>query len=98
MIRVEHEHPGGTSGGVLVTYEKGGKLYRTRARAAIMASGGWITKYILPEIPGDIRNAYNEFLYACDLVVNVALTNWRFLYKLDAPCLPLVRWRVRLCL
>jgi len=89
VIRVEHEHSGGTTGGVVVTYEKEGQLYRTRARAAIMASGGWITKYILPEIPDDIRNAYNDFLYACDLVVNVVLTNWRFLYSLGAPA---CRW------
>jgi spermidine dehydrogenase len=81
VIRVTHTH-GPSGDGVEVIYEKDGKLYRARARAAIMASGGWITKYLLPEIPDDIRNAYNQFLYACDLVVNVALTNWRFLYKL----------------
>jgi spermidine dehydrogenase len=89
VIRVEHERARAANSVVLVTYEKGGKLYRAKARAAIMASGGWITKYILPEIPDDIRNAYNDFLYATDLVVNVALTNWRFLYKLDAPA---CRW------
>jgi spermidine dehydrogenase len=80
VIRVEH-----STGGVAVTYEKGGKLYRTRAPRLVMASAGWINRHLLADTPGDLRAAYNEFQYAPALSVNVALTNWRFLYKLDAP-------------
>jgi spermidine dehydrogenase len=80
VIRVEH-----ASGGVAVTYEKGGKLYRTRAASAVMASAGWINRHLLPDMPADLHAAYSEFHYAPALSVNVALTNWRFLYKLDAP-------------
>lgn len=50
-----------------------------------MASAGWINRHLLADLPGDIRAAYGEFQYAPDLSVNVALTNWRFLYKLGAP-------------
>jgi spermidine dehydrogenase len=80
VIRVEH-----AAGGVAVTYEKDGKLYRMRARAAVMASAGWINRHLLADIPGDLSAAYGEFQYAPALSVNVALTNWRFLYQLEAP-------------
>jgi spermidine dehydrogenase len=80
VIRVEHEGPG-----VTVTYEKGGKLYRTRARAAVVASAGWANRYTIADLPREIRTAYDEFQYAPAMSVNVALTNWRFLYKLEAP-------------
>jgi spermidine dehydrogenase len=80
VIRVEH-----AGGGVVVTYEKDGKLYRTRAAQAVAASAGWANRHLLGDLPEEIRAAYGEFQYAPALSVNVALTNWRFLYKLDAP-------------
>ncbi len=80
VIRVEHQ-----GSGVAVTYEKEGKLYRTHARAAVVASPGWINRHTIADLPGEIRTAYDEFQYAPAMSVNVALTNWRFLYKLGAP-------------
>jgi spermidine dehydrogenase len=93
VIRVEHEAHASTKEGtkdlVAVTYECKGRVCRTRARAVVMASGGWVNKRILFGMPEDIRSAYEQFLYAPALIANVALTNWRFLYKLGAPA---VRW------
>lgn len=80
VFRIEHQ-----GDGVVVTYEKGGKLYRTRARSAVVASAGWANRRTVADLPQEIRNAYEEFQYAPAMSVNVALTNWRFLYKLDAP-------------
>jgi spermidine dehydrogenase len=80
VIRVEHE-----GSGVAVIYEKEGKLYRTRARAAVVASAGWVNRHTIADLPANIRSAYDDFQYAPAMSVNVALTNWRFLYKLDAP-------------
>jgi spermidine dehydrogenase len=80
VIRVEHEGPG-----VTVIYEREGKLYRTRARAAVVASAGWMNRDTITDLPREIRAAYEEFQYAPAMSVNVALTNWRFLYKLGAP-------------
>lgn len=89
VIGVEHERPEVSNSDVLVTYEKDGKLYRAKGKAVSIASGGWIAKYVLRDCPADIRNAYSQFVYAPALIVNVALTNWRFLYKLNvAAC----RW------
>ncbi|MDH4232591.1 MAG: NAD(P)/FAD-dependent oxidoreductase, partial [Nitrospirota bacterium] len=56
---------------------------RVRARTVVMASGGWINRRVVRDLPGDYRKAYEEFLYSSVLVVNVALTNWRFLYELN---------------
>jgi spermidine dehydrogenase len=84
VLRVEPD-----SAGVAVTYEKGGKLYRSKARAAVMASAGWMTKHVVTNLPANIRAAYDEFQHASAMSVNVALTNWRFLYKLGAPA---CRW------
>jgi spermidine dehydrogenase len=88
-VRVEHVATAGSPDIVHIAYEKGGEVYRVRARNVVMASGGWITKHVLVDLPEDIRGAYGEFLYGPSMVVNVALTNWRFLYKLNAPA---VRW------
>ena len=80
VIRVEHQ-----GDGVAVVYEKGGKLYRTRGRAMVMASPGWMNRHVVADLPGEIRTAYDDFQYAPAMSVNVALANWRFLYKLEAP-------------
>jgi spermidine dehydrogenase len=88
-IRVEHVAAAGSADIVNIAYEKGGRVCRVRARNVIMGSGGWITKHVVADLPQDIQTAYGEFHYAPAMVVNVALTNWRFLYKLNAPA---VRW------
>ena len=80
VIRVEHE-----GSGVAVTYEHGGKLYRSRGRAVLAASAGWANRHMISDLPDALRAAYDDFIYAPALSVNVALRNWRFLYKLRAP-------------
>jgi spermidine dehydrogenase len=79
VLRVEHTSSGDH---VEVTYEKGGTLLKARARAVAMASGGWVNKHILVDMPQDLRTAYQQFCYAPALIVNVALRQWRFLYDL----------------
>jgi spermidine dehydrogenase len=82
-VRIEHETLPEKSDFVSIIYIKDGKLYRIRARTVVMASGGWINQRIVKDLPGEYRNAYEQFLYSSVLVVNVALTNWRFLYELN---------------
>ena len=78
------EHVGGRSGRevLAVAYEQGGTLFRVGARAVVMASGGWINKHLLVDMPPDLRAAYEQFAYAPALIVNVAVRQWRFLYDL----------------
>jgi len=78
------EHVGGRSGreALAVAYEQGGTLFRVGASAVVMASGGWINKHLLVDMPPDLRAAYEQFAYAPALIVNVAVRQWRFLYDL----------------
>jgi spermidine dehydrogenase len=85
-VRVEHTAAGRE---VSVAYEKGGTVHRVKAKSVIMASGGWANKLVVADLPDEIKSAYGEFFYGPAMVVNVALTNWRFLYKLGAPA---ARW------
>jgi spermidine dehydrogenase len=47
-----------------------------------MASGGWINRHVLPDLPAEHRAAYGEFRHSSVLVANVALRHWRFLPRL----------------
>lgn len=79
-LRVRHS---GGDGEVAVVYECGGRLFNVRGAQAVMASGGWVNKHLLVDMPEDLRNAYQQFSYAPALIVNVALRQWRFLYDLN---------------
>ena len=83
VLRVQHKSGLGKGSRVEVTYEKGGALFKVGAHAVVMASGGWVNKHILADMPDDLRSAYDQFAYAPALIVNVALRQWRFLYDLD---------------
>ncbi|MFZ0007337.1 MAG: hypothetical protein WAK94_03760, partial [Steroidobacteraceae bacterium] len=82
-LRVEHASSESSASRLRVSYEKGGALFRVGARTVVMASGGWVNKHILVDMPADLRAAYDQFSYAPALIVNVALRQWRFLYDLD---------------
>lgn len=75
-------HTGTEDERVEVTYEQHGRLFKVDAARAVMASGGWINKHLLVDMPADLRAAYEKFAYAPALIVNVALRQWRFLYDL----------------
>jgi len=81
-LRVEHGNDDRAGGALAVTYERGGSLFKVRARAVVMASGGWVNKHILVDMPSDLRAAYDQFSYAPALIANVALRQWRFLYDM----------------
>jgi spermidine dehydrogenase len=89
VVQVEHAASAADGEHVTVAYESGGRVYRTKARAVVMAAGGAMARAVLADMPADVKAAYATFLHAPALVVNVALTNWRFLHALGAPC---ARW------
>jgi spermidine dehydrogenase len=81
-VRVEHEGEPEKSSFVWITYTRGGKVYRLKARSAVMAGGSWTTKHIVRDLPESHRVAYSQFYRSPYMVVNVALRNWRSLYQL----------------
>lgn len=82
VISVEHDSAPEHSSVVSIVYLKSGSLYRVKAQTAIMAGGSWTTKHIVRDLPASHRQAYAEFYRSPCLMANVAVRNWRFLYKL----------------
>jgi spermidine dehydrogenase len=81
-VSVRHDGAPATAGRVTVMYVREGRLYAVRARAVIMATGGWVNRHVVRDLPPGHRSAYGTFVHAPFLVANVALTNWRFLHRL----------------
>jgi spermidine dehydrogenase len=80
---IDVRHTGSGDGErVRITYEVGGRLYRLEARAVVLASGGWVNRHVVRDLPEEMRGAYAEFTHAPALVANVALRNWRFMAEL----------------
>jgi spermidine dehydrogenase len=49
-VRVEHIGERSKSELVSVTYMKDGRLYRVKARTAVMAGGGWMTRHVVRDL------------------------------------------------
>ena len=81
-VHIEHNGKPDKSDVVNVVYQRGGKLYRVKARSVVMASGGWVNKHILRDLPKLQREAYQQFYHAPILTVNVAVRNWQFMERL----------------
>jgi spermidine dehydrogenase len=81
-IGVQHEGNPATSNFVSIAYSRAGKLYRIKARSVVMAGGSWTTKRVIRDLPATHLQAYDQFYRSPCMMVNVALRNWRFLYKL----------------
>jgi spermidine dehydrogenase len=67
---------------VTIAYTRGGKVYRLKARSVVMAGGCWTSKLIVKDLPTAHRQAYDQFYRSPCMMANVALRNWRFLYKM----------------
>ena len=83
-VWVKHDDEGDPAKSEFVTivYTRRGKTYRVRARSAIMAGGSWTTKHIVRDLPEDRKAAYAQFYRSPCMMANVAVRNWRFLYKM----------------
>ena len=82
VVRVEHIGEPSKADLVSVIYSNNGRLYRVKAKTVVMAGGGWITKHIVRDLDEARCNSYEQFNYSPYMVANVAVRNWRFLYKL----------------
>ncbi|MGA8153971.1 MAG: NAD(P)-binding protein [Terriglobales bacterium] len=81
-VAVQHigdpSHPTSVS----IAYLKDGKVYRVKANSAVLAGGSWTTRHIVKDLPETHRKAYAEFYRSPCMMANVAVKNWRFLYKM----------------
>lgn len=81
-VWVKHEGDPAKSECVTIAYTRGGKAYRVKARSVVMAGGSWTTRHIVRDLPEDRKQAYAQFYRSPCMLANVAVRNWRFLYKL----------------
>jgi spermidine dehydrogenase len=81
-ISVEHDGDPAKASTVSIVYEKGGKLYRVKARSVVMAGGSWTSKHIVKDLPVEQKQAYAQFYRSPCMMANVAVRNWWFLYNM----------------
>jgi spermidine dehydrogenase len=81
-VWVQHEGDLKKAEFVNVVYTRGGKVYRVKARSVVMAGGSWTTRHVVRDLPAEHAAAYGEFYRSPCLMANVAVRNWRFLYKM----------------
>jgi len=89
VVNVKHDGPPESSEGVLVTYLKGGEMYRVTARNVIMAGQQHLNKRVVSDLPARYKEAMDSFHHSPMMVINVALRNWKFMEKLGVAS---VRW------
>ena len=82
VVSIRHEGDPAKSDSLSVAYAKDGNVFRLRARTAVIAGGSWTAKHIIKDLPSEHRNAYSQFFRSPCMMANVALRNWRFLYKM----------------
>src|SRR5882762_8280343 len=82
VVRVAHAGDPGTAPHVVITYAKGNRLYSVSARSVVVAGGSWTAKHIVHDLPAGHRAAYAQFYRSPCLMANIAVRNWRFLYKM----------------
>jgi len=82
VVRVEHAGDPASAPHAVITYVKGRRLYTIRARSVVMAGGSWTTKHIVHDLPASHRDAYAQFYRSPCLMANIAVRNWRWLYKM----------------
>ena len=81
-VWVKHDGDPAKSESVTIAYTRGGKTYRVKARSVVMAGGSWTTRNIVRDLPEDRKEAYAQFYRSPCMLANVAVRNWRFLYKM----------------
>jgi spermidine dehydrogenase len=82
VVSVQHDGDPSKASTLSVVYEKDGKLYRVKARSAVMAGGSWTSKHIVKDLPETHRQAYAQFYRSPCMMANVAVRHWRFLYNM----------------
>ncbi len=81
-VWVKHDGDPEKSESLSILYTRAGKIYRVKARTAVMAGGGWTTKHVVRDLPQAQQAAYSQFYRSPCMMANVAVRNWRFLYNM----------------
>jgi spermidine dehydrogenase len=81
-LSVHHDGDPAKAEFLTIAYAKDGKVFRVKARSAVVAGGSWTAKHIVTDLPAAHRQAYAQFYRSPCMMANVAVRNWRFLEKM----------------
>jgi spermidine dehydrogenase len=81
-VSVQHDGDPAKASTLSITYARDGKVYRVKARSAVMAGGSWTSKHVCTDLGEAQRAAYAQFYRSPCMMANVAVRNWRFLHKM----------------
>jgi spermidine dehydrogenase len=82
VLSVRHDDDPAKAESLTIAYAKDGKVFRVKARSAVVAGGSWTAKHIITDLPAAHRQAYAQFYRSPCMLANVAVRNWRFLQKM----------------
>jgi spermidine dehydrogenase len=77
VVHVEHEGPPQSSDTVAITYVRGGRASRVRARSCVLACYNAMIPHLCPDLPGPQRDALSQAVKSPILYSTVLLRNWR---------------------
>jgi len=83
VLSVQHDGDPAKAESLTIAYAKDGKVFRVKARSAVVAGGSWTAKHIVTDLPAAQRQAYAQFYRSPCMMANVAVRNWRFLQKME---------------
>jgi spermidine dehydrogenase len=82
VVRVQHDQPGATPGGVDVVYMHNGKLYRVWARTAVLACWHSAIPYLCPDLPAPQKAALAYAVKVPLVYTNVFIRQWTAFQRL----------------
>ncbi|MFK8021485.1 MAG: NAD(P)-binding protein [Pseudomonadales bacterium] len=89
VVNVKHRGPVESADVVDVTYHNGGEMHKVTAKHVVMGGQQHLNKRVVSDLPQRHLDAMDQFMHAPMMLVNVALTNWKFMDKLGVAS---VRW------
>ena len=82
VVHVRHQGEAGKATDVDTFYVRGGKTYRVRSRAAVMACWNMFIPYLVPDLPAAQKEALAFGVKGPLVYTSVAVTNWKAFEKL----------------
>jgi spermidine dehydrogenase len=82
VVRVRHDGPAASAGGVDVVYVRGGKLHRVRARAVVLACWHSAIPFLCPDLPAWQQAALAYAIKVPLVYTNVLVRRWNAFHNL----------------
>jgi spermidine dehydrogenase len=82
VVHVQHQGDVSKAAEVVTSYVRGGKTYRVRSRAVVMACWNTIIPYLVPDLPAPQKEALAFGVKGPLVYTSVAVRNWKAFEKL----------------